>query len=334
LEATCPNVRTDAIKPENVPQNVRTRSNNSKTPDLPGEIAKRPPVEPNASGNHADRSGVRTDVQSGGNERGTAENDSRNVRMRQTDAQTKNSPICTTRRTPDHPNGLGIHADASSRCTDSPGVGNDKNIAANAPQMIVRTKPRSEEPKACENRTDTSNARTDVRSVGNDAKPTKNEVEIIRTRQMDSKTQNSPHGREIATPEYIYRWKRVSVGDGDGDVYAPRNTPIDTTGQKFVFGRVEGGDKQMVVRVIDETAGNGDGRWNGGDGDVNGTTSSGNVHSTQVEAALLATDSQQTRSSQVSQRYDSPVSFWPPIQPADRPYGPPRRQRRRGKLKI
>jgi len=88
------------------------------------------------------------------------------------------------------------------------------------------------------------------------------------------------------------------------------------------------------MRVINETAGNGDGRWNGGDSDVNGTTSSSNVDSTRVEAALLATDSQQTRSHLITQNNDLPVSFWPPIQPADRPYRPARHQRRRRKLKI
>jgi len=35
-----------------------------------------------------------------------------------------------------------------------------------------------------------------------------------------------------------------------------------------------------VTKVIDKTTGDGDGRWNRGDSDVNGTTSSRNVDST------------------------------------------------------
>jgi len=117
-------------------------------------------------------------------------------------------------------------------------------------------------------------------------------------------------------------------------VYVPQNTPIDTASQNFVFGRVEGGVEAIAPKVVDETTGDGDGRWKGGDGDVNGTTSNVSVDSTRVKAALLATNSQQTRSSRITRRNDLPVSFWPPIQPADRPYGPARRRRRRGKLKI
>jgi len=89
-----------------------------------------------------------------------------------------------------------------------------------------------------------------------------------------------------------------------------------------------------VARVVDETAGDGNGRWNGGDSDVNSTTSSGNVDLTQVEAVLLATDSQQMCSCQITRKYDLPVSFWPPIQPADQPYGPARCQHRCGRFKI
>jgi len=40
------------------------------------------------------------------------------------------------------------------------------------------------------------------------------------------------------------------------------------------------------------------------------------------------------RSSQISQKYNSPVSFWPPIQPTDCPYRPARHQCQCRKLKI
>ena len=102
----------------------------------------------------------------------------------------------------------------------------------------------------------------------------------------------------------------------------------------FAFRQAEGGDEAIAPCIEGERVGDGFGNCDGRSGDVNGTTSSGNVDSTRVEAALLATDSQQTRSSQISRRYDLPVSFWPPIQPTECPYGPARPRRQRGTLKI
>jgi len=191
---------------------------------------------------------------------------------------------------------------------------------------------RSDEPNGCRDRTDASSVRTDTHSVETHARTAANAPERIRTRQTDSKPQNSPYMRETATPKSTYRWRRVSV---DGiNVYVPLNAPIDDSSRMFVFERVEGGVEQIVARVVDETTGDGNGRWNGGDGSVDGTTSGNSIDLTQVNAALLATDSQQTRSRRITRNDDLPVSSWPPIQPADRPYGPARHQRRPGKLKI
>jgi len=67
---------------------------------------------------------------------------------------------------------------------------------------------------------------------------------------------------------------------------------------------------------------------------VNGMTSNVSVDSKRVKVAQLATDSQHMRSSQISRRYNLPVSFWPPIQPTDQPYGPARHKHQRGQLKI
>jgi len=90
----------------------------------------------------------------------------------------------------------------------------------------------------------------------------------------------------------------------------------------------------VVARIVDEMTGDGDGNRNRGDGDVHGTTSSSHVHSRQAEKALLAADSQHTHSSQVSQRYNSPVPPRPPIQSTECPNGPARHHRRHGSLKI
>ena len=54
------------------------------------------------------------------------------------------------------------------------------------------------------------------------------------------------------TSKVIYRWKRVSIGDGD--TYAPWNVPIDHTSRKFTFGQVESAGEVVVARVVDETA--------------------------------------------------------------------------------
>jgi len=59
----------------------------------------------------------------------------------------------------------------------------------------------------------------------------------------------------------------------------------------------------------------------GGDGDVDGTTSSSDVNSERVEAASLAVGSQHLHQSRRTGDNDLPVSSRPPIQHTDRPYG-------------
>jgi len=82
-----------------------------------------------------------------------------------------------------------------------------------------------------------------------------------------------------------------------------------------------------VPSVKGERAGEGDGNGNGDDGDIgdmNGTTSGSNADSIRVEAVLLAAKSQYMHQSQRTRNNDLPVSSWPPIQHAERPYGPVR----------
>jgi len=67
---------------------------------------------------------------------------------------------------------------------------------------------------------------------------------------------------------------------------------------------------------------------------VNDTTSNVSVDLTRVKAALLATDSQQTRSSRITRTGNLPVSSWPPTNHTERLYGPARPKRQRRKLKI
>ena len=90
----------------------------------------------------------------------------------------------------------------------------------------------------------------------------------------------------------------------------------------------------IAPSVKGKKGGDGDGRRSGDDGDVNGMTSSGDVDSERVEAALLAVGSQHLHQSRRTGDNDLPVSSGPPIQHADRPYGLVRQRQRRGRLKI
>jgi len=165
-----------------------------------------------------------------------------------------------------------------------------------------------------------------------------NKAETVRTCQNESKTQDSPYTTKVATPKPTSRWKQVSAGDTD--MYVPWNAPVEALGtasRRITFGQAESGDEAIVPSVKSERAGEwngGDGRQNGDIGDVDGTTSGGDIDSKRVEAALLAVGSQHMCQSRRTQNNDLPMSSWPPIQHAERPYGLVRRQRRRGRLKI
>jgi len=186
----------------------------------------------------------------------------------------------------------------------------------------------SDEPNGCRDQTDVSSVWTDAHSIETQARMAANTPERIRMCRNGSKTRNSPHMCETTTPEPTYQRKRVSTGDRD--TYIPSNTPVEAVGtanRMFAFGQVESAGEGMTGNAVDETAGDGDGNRNGGDGDVHGTTSSGHIHLKRVKKALLAIDSQLKRQSQRTRNNDLPVSSIPPIQPAERPYEPARWQR-------
>jgi len=82
----------------------------------------------------------------------------------------------------------------------------------------------------------------------------------------------------------------------------------------------------IVPSIKGKKGGDGDGRRSGDDGDMDGTTSSGNVNSERVEATLLAVGSQHLRQSRRTGDNDLPVSSGPPVQHADRLYGLVRQQ--------
>jgi len=154
--------------------------------------------------------------------------------------------------------------------------------------------------------------------AGNGRETAKNETESIRTRQMGSRTRNSPNAIEIATPELPSRWKKVSAGGIN--VYVPQNAPIDATNQIFIFGRVESRGEAIAPSVESERAGN-------GDGDMGDTTSGGGIDLKRVETVLLAGESQHECQSRRTRDGNSPVSSRPPIHHEERLYIPVRHRR-------
>ena len=193
--------------------------------------------------------------------------------------------------------------------TDIPSVETDTRATVNATEIVStpqkKTKPPNspisaakwypDKPNGCGSHADGSSVRTDAYCGGNETETAENEAETVRTRQTDEETQDSPNACEIATPKPTIGWKKVSAGGID--VYVPQNAPIEAASRIFVFGRAEGGDEAIAPSVEGERAGEGDGGGYGDDGDVGDTTSGGDVDSKQVEAALLAGDSQRVRQS-------------------------------------
>ena len=91
---------------------------------------------------------------------------------------------------------------------------------------------------------------------------------------------NSPETLEIEMSKLAVRWKWVSIGDID--VYVLLNAPIEVLGpasRTFAFGEVESQVEAFAPNVEDERAGNGDGDRDGDVGGMDGTTSSGGIHS-------------------------------------------------------
>ena len=87
-----PNVQTDVKIPRNAPDTVSIPHMKAKLPDLPFGTTKQIPDEPYGCRDHADVSNTRTDTYSIGNSMETAANETQNIRMRQTDSRTQDSP--------------------------------------------------------------------------------------------------------------------------------------------------------------------------------------------------------------------------------------------------
>ena len=242
-------------------------------------------------------------------------------------------------------NGVGSHADMPSGDGDVLSVQTRAIKPADATEIVSipqkkpklpdipdrATRGRPDEPNGLGNLADTSSIRTYVHCVGNGTKTAENETESISKRQTEAQTQYSPVTPGIDTANPTYQWKRVSIGNGNGNV--PWNTPVEALDQMFAFGEAESRGEAIVPVVEGERAGDSDGNdERGGDGD--GTTSGSNVDSNQVNAALLAVESQHMCYGRRTRTENIPVSPMPPIRLAECPYGHVRRRWRRGRIKF
>jgi len=290
-----PSVQTDALTTANETETVSIPRKREKPPDSPVEAAKQHSDEPNGSRNRADTSSVCRDAQSVGNGPETTTDAPQTVRKPQNESKTKNSPMETTRRRPDEPNGCGSRADGSSACTDVHSVGNATETAANGTET-VRTRQTNEKTRNSPNGREIATPEVARRwrkvSIGGGDVyvPCNAPVEALGTANRRIVFGRVESGVEAIAPSL----EGERAGHGDGDGY---------------------GD-------------------DGGDGDVGDTTSGGNSDSIRVEAALLAGDSQLKRQSRRIQTGNLPVSSVPPIQSERRPHGLIRHRRRRGRLKI
>jgi len=213
-----PSVQTDALMPANAPETVSIRPLELKTPNSPPGSARERAEHPNGLRNHADTTSGPTDVQSVAHETETAANASKTVSTRPNIPKPPKSPSGDVKRDVDETDGLGGHADTSNGQADAPSVNMDAIRPANESKRIrmppnglkrqnspiEAAKQHSDGPNGAGDRTDGLRECTDVPSAVNGTKTAANGTECVKTRQMESKTRNSLHTRENATPKYIY----------------------------------------------------------------------------------------------------------------------------------
>ena len=241
------------------------------------------------------------------------------------------------------------HTDTLNRSTDVPSIKTDRNRSVNMtenvsiPQKRVKlpdppisaVKQLPDQPNGLGNQMDMSSMQTDTHSAGDETEVAENEMVNVRRHQIGQKSQYSPNAPENGMSKRPTRWKSVSVNDID--MYLPWNTPVEALGRTFEFGEVESGGEAIVPRSEGDGAGEGNGDQDGDNGDVGGMTSSGDVDSTRVEAALLAAGSQHMHQDQQTQSKNLLVLSMPPTYSIQRPncsYGDVRRRRGHGRIKI
>ena len=191
------------------------------------------------------------------------------------------------------------------------------------------------------NHADTLATCTEPHSVETHAILPANETQNVRMHRIRWKLQDSPYMLENEMPEPICQWRKVSVEDTD--VYLPWDAPVEVPSRMFVFGQAEDADQAIAPNLerageaiapnVGETARDGNGNGDSDNGDVDGTTSSGDVDSNRVEEVLLAVESQYMCQGRRTRNSDLPMPSEPPVQPAERPYRLVRCHHQRGRIK-
>ena len=129
-------VETDALKPANATQIIRTRPNDSKSQNSPVETAWQCSDEPNACRHHLDVSSVQTDALSVQTDALTPANGTEHVRTRQIRPKPPDSPAGSATSRSDATDGFGSHTDTSSVCTDVHCTVNGTKTAANGTERV------------------------------------------------------------------------------------------------------------------------------------------------------------------------------------------------------
>jgi len=131
-----PCVATHANIPANATQIVSIPRKKAKPPDSPFGTTRTAPDEPNGVGDHTDGSSGRTDASCVGTDAITAVDATETVSTPRKESKTQNSPMETTRRRPDEPNGCGSRADGSSARMHAYCAGNGRETAENETESI------------------------------------------------------------------------------------------------------------------------------------------------------------------------------------------------------
>ena len=234
--------------------------------------------------------------------------------------------------------GARSHADVLNMSMDAPSVETDTLMPTNEPEIVRIPRKKLKPPDlpveaaicapdksdGCGNHMDVSSVRMDGHSDGDETETPVNETDNVRTPRIGRKVQNPPYATKIATSKRARQWRKISIDNGD--MYVLLDVPIETSSQYFVFGWLEGRDEAIAPRNIEEMAEDGDADRNGGDrgdkgdGDVDGTTSSGSIHSMRVKTVLLAEESQHMHQTRGTRSNGLPMSSRPLIRLAEHPY--------------
>jgi len=234
-------IEMDAKMATYAPQIVRTRPNDPKPPNSPSGDMKCDVNETDGLGGHADASNGQMNAPSVDMDAIRPTNKSERLRTPPSSSKTKDLPMETARPSSDEPDGYRNRTDRLNARTHVQSVAHEMEMATNTSKTVSICQIELKSPNLpagsatlCSDATDSFGSHTDMSSVctdvhctGNNMQMATNEVENIRTRPNDSKTQHLPHMHEITTPKPTIQWKWVSIGDGD--MYVPWNVPIDRT---------------------------------------------------------------------------------------------------------